>query len=375
MEAKDSFLIPIFQLILSIFENMKKTSYRLIGVMSGTSLDGVDLVFTEIVFNDSVNYKIMAAETIPYTWEWRQKLNNAINLEHSELNRLDNEYTEFLAGVIKDFIQRHDIDLIDAVCSHGHTVKHRPKKGITFQIGNLPKIAKLIDAPVVCDFRVQDVELGGQGAPLVPIGDRLLFGDFKYCINLGGFANVSLEKDSARIAYDICPVNTVMNYFVSKMDKEFDEDGKIASSGNLNKELLTELNSLNFYQKQPPKSLGVEWVNSEVIPLIEKYEEKIPNILITFVEHAAEQIASCLDNDRNSRVLLTGGGAYNKFLVSEIRKRSNCEIVIPANELVDFKEALIFALLGVLKLRDEINVLSSVTGAKTDHSSGRIYEP
>lgn len=375
MEAKGSFLIPIFQLIMIIFTNMKKTDYRLIGVMSGTSLDGIDLVLTEMSFLEKTSYKIIASETFPYSREWQKKLEGAINLEAAELNELDNDYTLYLADVINRFIQKYDIDLIDAVCSHGHTVKHTPEQGVTFQIGNRPKLAKLIDAPVVCDFRVQDVELGGQGAPLVPIGDRLLFNEFKYCINLGGFANVSLEKNSRRIAYDICPVNTVLNYFMRKLQKDYDEDGKLARAGELDEELLEKLDSLKYYKKDPPKSLGIEWVNCEIIPLIERSTREIPNIMRTYTVHVARQIARCLDDDAGSKVLLTGGGTFNSFLIEELKSRSNCNFIVPEKELIDFKEALIFALLGVLKLRGEINVLHSVTGAKIDHSSGRIYEP
>lgn len=373
--AKDSLLIPIFQLILSIFTNMEKTEYRLIGLMSGTSLDGIDLVFTEISFNEKPDFKILASETFPYSLEWSTKLSTAITLDPPELNKLDNEYTDYLAEVIKRFIKKYNIDLLDAVCSHGHTVKHRPKQGITFQIGNLPKLAKLIEVPVVCDFRVQDVELGGQGAPLVPIGDRLLFNDYKYCINLGGFANISMEKESQRIAYDICPLNTVLNFFMRKLHKEYDENGELARTGELDEKLLEKLNSLPYYKKTPPKSLGIEWVNFEIIPLLEAHSKDIPDILKTFSVHAAMQIAASLDNDPDSKVLLTGGGTFNSFFIEQLKERSKCDFVIPDKELIDFKEALIFALLGALKLREEVNVLSSVTGAKTDHSSGRIYEP
>ncbi len=354
---------------------MEKTQYRVVGVMSGTSLDGIDLVFTEISFEDQVDFSVLAAETFSYTPKWREKLSTAINLDAPALTSLDNEYTDYLSHIINEFIGKNDIDLLDAVCSHGHTVKHRPRKGITLQIGNLPKLAKSLNIPVVCDFRVQDVELGGQGAPLVPIGDRLFFPDYKYCINLGGFANVSLEEGSQRIAYDLCPVNTVFNYFMNKIGKEYDEDGQLARSGQVHEGLLKDLNSLSFYKKEPPKSLGIEWVNSDVIPLIEKYDLEIPDILKTFAVHAATQIAVNLDNDKQSDVLLTGGGAFNSFFIEQLRSKSACNFIIPERQLIDFKEALIFALLGVLKLRGEINVLSSVTGAKMDHSSGRIYEP
>lgn len=373
--AKDSFLIPIFQLILSIFTNMKKTTYRLIGVMSGTSLDGVDMIFTEISFMDSVSYEIKLSETFPYPKEWISRLNDAVNLDQPALNELDSQYTDYLADLLKKFIDRNELDLIDAICSHGHTVKHLPKKGITFQIGNLPKLAKLTGIPVVCDFRVQDVELGGQGAPLVPIGDRLLFDEYKYCINLGGFANVSHELGDRRMAYDICAVNTVLNYFSRKEGKEYDKDGEMARMGKLDADLLEKLNALKFYSLQPPKSLGIEWVNAEVIPLLEKSGLDNSSILKTYTVHVAIQIANALDDDSQSAALVTGGGVHNTYLMEEMRKFSACDFVIPGKQLVEFKEALIFALLGALKLRGEVNVLRSVTGARIDHSSGRIYKP
>ncbi|MFV8225002.1 anhydro-N-acetylmuramic acid kinase [Christiangramia aquimixticola] len=354
---------------------MEKNELRLIGVMSGTSLDGIDLILTQFSFESEINFKIITAETFPYPQEWKLRLSNALNLSPEDLNVLDNEYTEYLAEVINQFIISNDIDLLDAVCSHGHTVKHKPKKGITYQIGNLPKLAKLISVPVVCDFRVQDVEYGGQGAPLVPIGDKLLFAQYQYCINLGGFANISEETPAGRIAYDICPVNTVLNHYMRKLNQEYDDGGKLAETGKLCEDLLNSLNALQFYKKSPPKSLGIEWVTKEVFPLIDSHDLSIPDILHTFVVHAATQIGRSVDNSAESNVLLTGGGCFNEFLIEQIRIRSNCNFIIPDDQLVNFKEALIFAFLGALKLREEVNVLSSVTGAKMDHSSGYYYEP
>ncbi len=375
MEGKDSFLVSIIQLILSIFTNMKKNEYRLLGIMSGTSLDGVDLVFTELNFSKATNFKIIYSETVPYSEKWQNRLKNSSRLEPAELNELDQDYTKYLSEVILKFIAKYEIDLLDAICSHGHTVKHRPDKGLTFQIGNLPKISSLTGVPVVCDFRVQDVELGGQGAPLVPIGDRILFSNYKYCINLGGFANISEEVEGQRIAYDICAVNTVLNHYMRSLGKDFDEDGNLARTGKVNVDLFNELNALKYFQKTPPKSLGIEWVDKYVLPLIDTYTLQVPDILRTFIEHIAVQIAACLETSSASEILLTGGGTFNSFLIERLRSYSDGEFVIPKKEIIDFKEALIFALLGALKLRGEINVLSSVTGAKMDHSSGRIYEP
>jgi anhydro-N-acetylmuramic acid kinase len=215
--------------------------------------------------------------------------------------------------------------------------------------------------------------LGGQGAPLVPIGDQLLFSDYDYCLNLGGFSNISFEEKGKRIAFDISPVNTVLNHYANKLGLDYDDKGKIARSGKTNTKLLEELNALDFYQKAFPKSLGFEFVKTIILPLIEKYEIAIEDKTATFVEHIAQQTAFVLPNKKN-KILVTGGGAYHDFLIERIQfYKPEMQITIPETTILEYKEALIFALLGVLKLRNENNVLSSVTGAKEDHSSGIIY--
>ncbi|MDT0648292.1 anhydro-N-acetylmuramic acid kinase [Zunongwangia sp. F260] len=354
---------------------MKKSSFKLIGVMSGTSLDGIDITVAEFHFDEKIAYKILKAETIPYEHHWKIKLSGAINSSEADLQSLNLEYTTYLADVLNQFIYRNNIVDLDAICSHGHTIKHEPQNGYTLQIGNYRQLAANTGHTVVCDFRVQDVELGGQGAPLVPIGDRLLFPEFNFCLNLGGFANISAEIKNQRIAYDICAVNTVLNFYAQKLDKEYDEGGKIAASGEFKEKLFNELNRLHFYSEKPPKSLGVEWVNSEVLPLLKKYEEDIPSLLHTYSKHVGFQISEVVKNSEGVKVLVTGGGAFNDFLINELKRISSAEFVIPSEELINYKEALIFAFLGALRLRGENNVLKSVTGAKKDHSSGRIYNP
>lgn len=353
---------------------MIKENYHVIGVMSGTSLDGVDLA--EIKFqikNNKWSFTILKSETIAYTPEWVQKLKEAVNYSDSELKELNENYTDLLGKIIKSFIDKNKIIDLDAVCSHGHTILHQPQNGFTLQIGNLPKVAALVNEKVVCDFRVQDVQLGGQGAPLVPIGDRILFSEFDYCLNLGGFSNISFEENGTRFAFDISPVNTVLNFYANQLGLEYDNEGKIAQKGKLNLELLNELNALAYYSKPFPKSLGFEFVKEIVLPLIENYSIAIEDKMHTFTEHIAWQTNLALAK-KEGKMLITGGGAYNKFLLERMHFHlPNIEIVVPDGNTLEFKEALIFALLGVLKLRNAINVLSSVTGAKNDHSSGVIY--
>ncbi len=342
--------------------------------MSGTSLDGIDLAYINFTIKDNKwSYQILESETIPYSQDWLNKLKVAVSFSEEKLIELNEDYTELLGTIIKSFIDKHQLKNIDAVCSHGHTILHQPQNGFTLQIGNLPKIAKIIQEKVVCDFRVQDVLLGGQGAPLVPIGDRILFSEYDYCLNLGGFSNVSFEENSKRIAFDISPVNTVLNFYANKLGLDYDDKGKIARSGKVNLDLLNELNALDYYKKSFPKSLGFEFVKETVLPLIETYTISVEDKIHTFTEHIALQTSIALPN-KTGKILITGGGAYNDFLIERMQFHlPNIQIMIPDNKTLEFKEALIFALLGVLKLRNEINVLSSVTGAKMDHSSGVIY--
>ena len=354
---------------------MQKETYNVIGVMSGTSLDGIDLAHIHFSIVDGKwDFTILETETVSYDNDWLNKLKVAVDFSHTALKKLNEDYTVLLANVIKAFIENHNLKNLDAICSHGHTILHQPQNGFTLQIGNLPEIAQFINQTVVCDFRVQDVQLGGQGAPLVPIGDRILFSDYDYCLNLGGFSNISFEQNGDRIAFDISPVNTVLNFYANKLGLDYDDKGNISKSGKLNTDLLQELNGLDYYKKPFPKSLGFEFVKTIVLPLIEKYTIPNQDKMQTFTEHIAQQTALALPK-KEGKIFATGGGAYNDFLMEQMQCHlPQLEIIIPDKKTIEFKEALIFALLGVLKLRNEINVLSSVTGAKHNHSSGVVLK-
>ena len=354
---------------------MEHTEYSVVGVMSGTSLDGIDLVYVTFKYEGSWSFKIIYAETFAYPLTWVNILKGLVFHTAEALKQIDFDYTKYLAKVITSFIEKYNITTIDAVCSHGHTALHRPENGLTYQIGNLPELATWLNQKVVCDFRVQDVALGGQGAPLVPIGDELLFSEFDYCLNLGGFANISTKINKERIAYDICPVNIVLNKYVNVLGFDFDDAGKIASTGVVNNDLLEKLNALQFYKESFPKSLGMEWVDENIFPLIDSYKLEVKDILKTFVAHIAHQIALEVNTKKTGSLLITGGGVYNLYLIDAIKGLINSNVVIPESETIEFKEALIFGFLGVLKLRNEINCLKSVTGASRNHSSGIIYFP
>jgi anhydro-N-acetylmuramic acid kinase len=340
--------------------------------MSGTSLDGVDLAHVSLVRDTGWSFQIHHAEGIPYSSEWREKLQTAIHLDKKGLVQLNEEYTQFLGNLIRDFITDNIDQPLLAVCSHGHTILHEPDKGKTLQIGNLPKIAAISGQRVVCDFRTQDVAMGGQGAPLVPIGDRLLFSEYDYCLNLGGFSNVSHEKNGGRIAYDICPVNVVFNSHARKLGKEYDENGAFAKAGKIQSPQLQQLNALAYYNQPAPKSLGVEWVEKNVMPILNQITNP-KDALATFTEHAAQQISGQFEAGKS--VLVTGGGAFNAHLINRIKYHCDCKFIIPDNQVVEYKEALIFAMLGVLRLRNEVNCLASVTGASQDHSCGQVFVP
>ncbi len=352
---------------------MNKTEYNVVGVMSGTSLDGVDLVSVKFTFESKWSFTIEASQTVPYSKYWENQLSILHGENPKQIQKTNEAYTTYLANLIKEFISDHDLRDLDAVCSHGHTLFHEPDKGITFQLGNLKKLATLIGHLVVCDFRVQDVALGGQGAPLVPIGDQLLFGNYDACLNLGGFANSSETQNKKVLAYDICAVNTVLNQFARKKGKPFDDKGKWAAKGKLIASLFEQLEALKFYKKKAPKSLGMEWVYQYLMPLMNNYaKDAIEDLLHTYTVHIAKQIGSNFKADQ--QVLVTGGGAKNTYLMQSIQKFSKAHFKIPSMDLVDYKEALIFGFLGVLRLRNENNCLTSVTGASRDHSSGSIYK-
>ena len=348
--------------------------YHLIGCMSGTSIDGIDLAYVRFIKSDEWIFEILATETIIYNKYWKSKLNQAIKLSPIELQKLDFEYTDFLGANVVKFIDKEKIELLDAVASHGHTVFHQPDKSLTLQIGNLSHLSDRIGWPVICDFRTQDVALGGQGAPLVPLGDSILFKNYSACVNLGGFSNISVFENQTVLAYDICAVNTVLNFLAHRLDLPYDDGGKIAASGKIIPTLFEQLEKLKFYSKKPPKSLGIEWVQEAVLSLLESYaNENTKDLLYTYTQHIAGEIVKCLPKE--GLVLFTGGGAHNTFLIQAIQKKSRVKIEVPTPRLVNFKEALIFAFLGLLRLRGTVNCLASVTGAEQDHSTGKIYTP
>ena len=349
--------------------------FKVIGLMSGSSLDGLDIAYVNFSHdNKKWFFQIVEAGNVPYTDEWKNKLSEAFNKNESELKELDIEYGKYLGSITKKFIKKYELDP-KLIASHGHTIFHMPEKGYTLQIGNGQEIANETGIMTINDFRTEDVKKGGQGAPLVPIGDKHLFADYPICLNIGGIANLSYDSEGKRIAYDICMANQLLNYLASKLGYDYDNNGNFARQGTVNQELLNILNNNPYYDKEAPKSLGREFFEQYQHKIIDESSLSAKDLLATATEHIAYQIVRATEHLKSSKMLITGGGAKNNYLIERIRKMSKHEIVIPDTMIIDYKEALIFAFLGALKTEGRFNVLSSVTGATSDSSSGNVCLP
>ncbi len=350
--------------------------YIVAGLMSGTSLDGLDVAVCRFRFAEKWSFEIIAAKTFEYTSEWKSKLTRAHEMSGLELTLLHTELGTLHGNLVREFISDLSIQP-DFISSHGHTVFHQPEKQMTLQIGSAPHIAAITGLPVIADFRTADVALNGQGAPLVPIGDLLLFQEYSLCLNLGGIANISIKNENGNSikAFDVCPCNMMLNHVAAKLGLEYDHNGEHASNGAVHPEILKELNALPFYNIAPPKSLGKEFFDGEIFSLLNKYEINEHDLLRTMVEHIAIQISLTTQTLAGEKMLVTGGGALNSFLMERIKAMCKVEVVFPDIQIIQFKEALIFAFLGVLRLREENNCLREVTGTDKDHCSGSIYLP
>lgn len=346
----------------------------ILGIMSGTSLDGVDIAACQFwQENAQWKYAILAAHTYPYSKHWQEKLQHAVHLFGLELSLLHNELGRLFAQYVNQFCHENNITA-QLIASHGHTIFHQPEKQFTLQIGSGAEIAAHTGIDVINNFRVLDVALHGQGAPLVPIGDELLFSQYDACINLGGFANISSNRNGKRVAWDICPVNIVLNSLAQALDLEYDKDGALARSGQIIPELLSYLNYLEFYRTTAPKSLGREWVETHIFDYLQKKNEPTQDLLHTFTQHCAHQITEEIRMLHAKNVLFTGGGTLNAFLIELIKEKSNCEIIVPEPQLIHFKEALIFAFLGHLRSLNKINTLKEVTGAHHNSIGGAWWK-
>jgi anhydro-N-acetylmuramic acid kinase len=348
--------------------------YHVAGLMSGTSLDGLDIalcVFTEHA--QGWSYQLAHGETIPFPDGLADGLRDAHLASGAQLASLDAFFARWCGEQLRKLVASGNFSPL-LVASHGHTVFHQPAAGFTLQIGNGSVLAAACGLPVVSDFRSSDIALGGEGAPLVPVGDELLFGSYAACLNLGGIANISHRVNGHRIAYDIVPVNMVLNHLAIRLGHPFDPEGAFASRGSMQPDLLNQLSSSSYYRKAPPKSLGREWVEREIIPLL-KHSIKPEDLLHTYSAHAAHEIAKAIPGNPGDRLLVTGGGAHNQYLMNLIQSQVKPIIEVPSRSIADYKEAMVFGFLGLLRWLGRTNVLSSVTGATRDHCSGQIAIP
>lgn len=341
--------------------------------MSGTSLDGLDMAICEFYQEGKLfSFKILNSKTVEYSADLKFKLSRAPYLSAEKYFELNSIYGKFIADEVNNFLTDCQMKP-QAIASHGHTVFHQPKSGFSTQIGCGATISANTCLTTVCDFRSLDVANGGQGAPLVPIGDKLLFADYDACLNIGGIANISFENNKNRLAYDICEANMLLNYLAEKIGQSYDKDGHLARAGNVNNELLKKLNSQDYYIKTGAKSLGREWFETSNLIIIQNTDLNINDLLATATEHVAQIIANEINRHDLKKVLVTGGGAFNTFLIELIKAKTKSEIIIPDSSIINFKEALIFAFLGYLRLNHITNTLCSVTGAKTNSIGGAVY--
>lgn len=359
--------------------------YRVIGVMSGSSLDGLDLAFVEIEeLGGKWQYSLLKADCYPYTAEWQSKLSKAPKMAAVDFVKLDAEYGRFIAEQVNSFIHANQLEYkVGLIASHGHTVFHVPGSH-SIQIGDGAAISAKTALPVVSDLRALDVALGGQGAPIVPMGEKLLFPSHRYFLNIGGIANISFNGDAFYDAFDVCPANRVLNALSNAAGKEFDENGQLASAGRINETLLDQLNTKAFYTQDYPKSLANEFGTEEMLPLVNSFKLEPADALATYVEHIAMQVAAAVEQISQKRMvdptreklLVTGGGALNGYLVSRLEKHLSplsMEVDIPDHATVQYKEALIMALLGVLRWREEETVIQTVTGASRASVGGALW--
>lgn len=347
-------------------------TFNVIGIMSGTSLDGLDLAYCTFDENNPNNFEIIYAQTVDYSDQWKSRLLEAPELNGRELIQLNVAFSRLMAAEVRGFLKQNKLAVPNILASHGHTIFHQPEAGFTYQLGCGATLAATSGIDTVFDFRTGNVALGGQGAPLVPIGDLHLFSKYDACLNLGGFGNISWKKNGGISAFDTCPVNMALNEIAETLGTLYDKNGALARSGEVNQDLLQQLNTLPFYQLAPPKSLGREWYLSSFLPLLDAALCTPQDKLATLCEHIALQVASALPTPVKN-ILATGGGAHNDFLIERIRAHVSSEIVLPEPSLIDFKEALVFAYMGWLRWRKIPNCLPSYTGGSHSLCSGSIH--
>jgi anhydro-N-acetylmuramic acid kinase len=359
--------------------------YHVIGVMTGSSLDGIDLAFTKITVKDGhYAHEILISECVPMPQKWKIRIEQLVMQNAVTYLKTSAFFGHFIGDRIAEFIEKHQLqNQLDFIASHGQTVFHQPENLFTSQIGDGAAIAGKTGFPVVCDFRSIDVALGGQGAPVAPIANKMFYSNYKMFLNLGGIANIAVNVNGKYIAFDVTAVNLALNKIARMKGVEYDHDGNLAANGAVDERLFSEMNSSFYYDKDYPKSLSGGWVSKVMMPTLQRHNISIEDKLRTIVEHVAHQLNKSLEKiqqkenisfSKSDKMLVTGGGAFNKFMIQRMEEMLPITLVVPDEQTVKFKESVLMALMGVMRVRNEENCLGSVTGAARNAIGGAIYQ-
>lgn len=355
--------------------------YRVIATMSGSSLDGLDIAYAHIQLDPEPAFRIVAADTFAYTDAELQVLRTVSRTGTHADDQTDQWFGAVSAAYISAFLRQLGYPPVDLVASHGHTTLHKPSLGISQQIGDPQVMANALRLPVIARFRQADVDAGGQGAPLVPLCDQLFFSEYDACLNIGGIANISFETPQGRVGFDICGANQILNFFAEQAGWPYDAEGEMAAAGEMDPALFDQLNAVPFLAAPYPKSLDNHFVHRAFIEPLQRAPLMLNDKLATAAHHIAYQIARVIEQQpgrralADYRLLVTGGGAFNRHLIRLIRDHARIQVQLPDTIIIQYKEALAMALMGVLRFQNRSNFLPSVTGASAAVSGGVIATP
>lgn len=349
--------------------------------MSGSSLDGLDIGIIDIIKKgNELSYEVIRCDTIEYSTEWKKSLTSLPNASAKELANNDMAYSRYMSELIRSFLKEED--QIDYVSLHGHTLFHEPENGFTYQLGNGGVLSARLGLPVVCDFRSKDIGLGGKGTPLAPIVDSYFYNEYEVLINLGGICNLTFLSKKETIAWDVCPCNQLLNFLSEKMNLAYDKDGLIARNGKLNLDFLNILEKNPYYSEKYPKSLDNQYIKQNIIRELDSYTIPLEDQLHTTCIFVARQIKAAIQMAVKSlevawpeKILITGGSAHNAFLIQCIKEHCAPSVVsIPDETIINYKEIILMALCAYLRVNNQENTLSEVTGSSRNSIGGAIYE-
>ena len=367
---------------------MASKTYYVLGLMSGSSLDGLVIAYCNITWDGDrvTHWKLLESETLPFSDKWKNRLRELPNQNGLIFAKTNTYFGHYMGGLVNEFIENYRIKELDFIASHGHTIFHDPEHRISIQIGDGAALASQTGYTTICDFRTQDVAMDGEGAPLSPLADRYMFHNYDFYLNIGGIANVSANTGNDNwVAMDCCAANQVLNLLAEELGSEFDNNGSFASRGSVNEKLLGQVSDFSYYSNPYPKSMSNGWIREKIIPLYREAECSSEDKLATACEHIAIEISNSIQDIINKegfirtsyKMLLTGGGVFNNYLVQTIHAYCNrsldIDLLMPDASIINFKEAMLMALLGVLRVEKVPNSMKAITGAKMDTINGAIH--